>query len=222
MRVQLIKALAISVMPSSGLRRSLYNWVCGYDLSPTTNIGFLTLIAVKSLKTGDHVQIGMLNIFKGPIEATIGSHTRIGRQNTFSSSWDILSPKRAHMGYKPVLQLGEGCLVLHKHFIDIYGRFEVGDGSWIAGHGSQFWTHGISAMDRDIVIGKGNYIGTGVKFAPGARIGNSNVVGLGSVVSGKIDADQSLISGFPAKVIRSIADDLAAGKYRFSFEDWGA
>lgn len=222
MNSRLLKAAFIAVLPFNGLRRALYNGLLGYNLSATTKVGYLTLIAVASLKTGDNVRIGALNIFKGPIAASIGANTRIGRQNTFSSSWDILHPKRAHMGYTPILEIGEGCLVLHKHFFDVYGRISMGDGSWIAGHESQFWTHGVSAQDRDITIGKGNYIGTAVRFAPGASIGDRNIVGLGSVVSGKIDANESMIAGFPAKAIRSISDDLAAGKYRFSFDDWGS
>jgi len=40
------------------------------------------------------------------------------------------------------------------------------------------------------------------------------------VVLGKIEACDSLISGFPAKAFRSIANDVQGGRYRFSFEDW--
>ena len=75
-------------------------------------------------------------------------------------------------------------------------------------------------LDRDIIIGEKNYIGSAVRFAPGTSIGHRNIVALGTVVLGRVEASDSLISGFPAKAVRSIAEDVQAGRYRFSFEDW--
>jgi acetyltransferase-like isoleucine patch superfamily enzyme len=220
MNVLLFKAVLIATIPSAGLRRLLYRKVLGFQVPPSSSIGFLTLMAVPSATLGEAVSIGPLNIFKGPIAITIGSHTRIGRKNRFYASWKIVDPRFAERNYTPQLRIGEKALILNEHFFDIYGSVSIGDGSWIAGYGSQFWTHGLSVTDRDIVIGMENYLGSAVRFAPGTSIGDRNIVALGSVVLSKIEADDSLISGFPAKAIRSIAEDRAAGKYRFSFEDW--
>ena len=41
-----------------------------------------------------------------------------------------------------------------------------------------------------------------VKFAPGTLIGNSNIVGLGSIVTKKFNVENSLIVGNPAKVVK--------------------
>ncbi|WP_152045242.1 acyltransferase [Aureimonas psammosilenae] len=220
MKSVLIKAALASIMPTSGLRRWAACRLLGHEIDPSARIGPLTLLAVDSMKIGRNVRIGMLNIFKGPIAVTIGADTRIGRNNRFSSSWHITQARFADRNYTPRLVIGEKALVLNDHFFDVFGLVEIGDGSWIAGYGSQFWTHGLSVTDRDIVIGRNNYIGSAVRFSPGARIGDRNIVALGSVVFSKIDANESLISGFPAKPIRSISEDLAAGRYRFSFEDW--
>jgi acetyltransferase-like isoleucine patch superfamily enzyme len=124
------------------------------------------------------------------------------------------------MGYTPIIEFGENTLVLDEHFFDVYGKISLGNGSWIAGHGSQFWTHGLSVQDRDINIGQKNYIGTAVLFAPGTSIGSNNVVALGSVVMSKLSCNASLISGNPAKPFRSIEEDQKNGKYRFDFDDW--
>jgi acetyltransferase-like isoleucine patch superfamily enzyme len=216
----LLKAAVIAVVPSAALRRLLYRSMMGFKLPASSSIGIFTLMAVPSAEIGEQVSIGPLNIFKGPFAVTIGAQTRIGRNNRFFSSWKIVQDRFADRHYAPRLQIGKKALILNDHFFDIYGLLSIGDGSWIAGYGSQFWTHGLSVTDRDIVIGADNYLGSAVRFSPGTSVGNRNIVALGSVVLSKIEADDSLISGFPAKAIRSIAEDRAAGKYRFSFEDW--
>jgi acetyltransferase-like isoleucine patch superfamily enzyme len=215
-----IKAALIAIVPSAALRRLLYRSLMGFKVPSSSSIGILTLMAVPAAHLGENVSIGPLNIFKGPFEVTIGGQTRIGRNNRFFSSWKILDPRFTERKYTPRLQIGQKALVLNDHFFDVYGLLSIGDGSWIAGYGSQFWTHGLSVTDRDIIIGSENYLGSAVRFAPGTSIGDRNILALGSVVLSKVEANDSLISGFPAKAIRSIAEDRAAGKYRFSFEDW--
>lgn len=217
---KLLLPLLISLMPLNELRVLLYRALFGYRIGKGVRIGFGTVIRVKSLEIGDGTVIGPFNLFKGPIQVRIGANARIGRLNQFSCSWHVVADKFAARGYTPMLELGDRSLVLNSHFFDIYGRVEIGNDSWIAGNGSQFWTHGLSVMDRDIVIGEKNYIGSGARFAPGTSIGHRNIVALGTVVLGNVDACDSLISGFPAKAIRSIAEDVQAGRYRFSFEDW--
>lgn len=217
---KLLFPLLVSLMPTNGLRVMLYRLLFGYRIGKGVRIGFGTLFSVQSLEIGDGTVIGPFNVFKGPIQARIGANARIGRLNQFFCSWHIVSDKFDVRNYTPILELGDRSLVLNSHFFDIYGRVEIGNDSWIAGNGSQFWTHGLSVMDRDIIIGEKNYIGSGVRFAPGTSIGHRNIVALGSVVLGKVDACESLISGFPARAIRSIAEDVQGGRYRFSFEDW--
>jgi serine acetyltransferase len=220
MKSILAKAAIASALPSNALRRLAYRAMLGYDIHPTARIGFLTVIAVETCRIAEGVRIGSLNMFKGAMSVRIGARSRIGRKNEFTANWKLRDPKYAHMKYTPELDIGEGCLVLHGHYFDVYGRMVLGDGSWVAGVRSQFWTHGVSVMDRDIIIGRNNYIGTAVRFAPGSGIGDGNVVGMGAIVTSRIDADDSIISGFPAKPLRNISQDKAEGRYRFSFEDW--
>lgn len=213
-------ALLIACVPFSALRRNLYRGLLGYAIPNSSRIGFLTVIAVSSFRVGERVEIGPLNLFKGPIDVVIGDDARIGRLNRFTCSWQITDERFAGRNYARRFSLGAGSLILQEHFFDVYGEIAIGDGTWIAGHGSQFWTHGVSVSDRDIRIGNNNYLGSAVRVAPGATLGNDNLVALGSVLLSKLDCNNSLVSGFPAKAIRSIAEDQAKGKYRFSFEDW--
>jgi acetyltransferase-like isoleucine patch superfamily enzyme len=118
------------------------------------------------------------------------------------------------------ISIGDDCLINENHYIDIHGKITIGDGTWLAGRASQFFTHGLGVGDRDISIGSNCFIGSAVRFAPGSGVGDRNIVGIGSVVLSRIDGDGMLISGFPAKAVRSISADLASGKYRFSKFDW--
>jgi acetyltransferase-like isoleucine patch superfamily enzyme len=220
MKKKMMLVALISAIPLMGLRRWFYRVLMRYEIPPSSKIGFLTVIAVSSFRLGEHVKIGMLNLFKGPIDVQIGDSARIGRLNRFTCSWHVTQARFNERHYTPRLKLGAGSLVLDEHFFDVYGEISIGDGSWIAGHGSQFWTHGLSVEDRDIRIGDNNYIGSAVRFAPGTSIGNNNIVALGSVILSKLEYDSSLISGFPAKAFRSIEEDLKKGKYRFNFDDW--
>jgi len=217
---KMLLPLLVSLIPLNGLRVLLYRLFFGYDIGRDVRIGFGTLISVKSFAVGAGTVIGPFNVFKGPIRVSIGANAKIGRLNQFFCSWHIVSAKFSERNYTPILEMGDRTLILNSHFFDIYGRVEIGHDSWIAGNGSQFWTHGLSVMDRDIIIGQKNYIGSAVRFAPGTSIGSRNIVALGTVVLGKVEACDSLISGFPAKAIRSIAEDVQGGRYRFSFEDW--
>jgi acetyltransferase-like isoleucine patch superfamily enzyme len=217
---KIVIALLISSIPFAAIRRWLYCTLFRYVIPATSRVGFLTVIAVSNFQAGSNVKIGMLNLFKGPIDVKIGDSARIGRLNRFTSSWHITQDRFQDRHYTPRLNLGARSLVLDEHFFDVFGEITIGDGSWVAGHGSQFWTHGLSVEDRNIQIGENNYIGSAVRFAPGTSIGSNNIVALGSVILSKLECNSSLVSGFPAKAFRSIEEDLKKGKYRFSFEDW--
>lgn len=215
-----IIATLISIFPFAALRRGLYRHIMNYEIPSSATIGYLTVIAVSKFSVGEKVRIGVLNMFKGPIDVKIGNNSRIGKFNRFTCASHITQDRFKHMGYTPIIEFGDNTLVLDEHFFDVYGKITLGNYSWIAGHGSQFWTHGLSVLDRDIVIGEKNYIGSSVLFSPGTSIGSNNVVALGSVVMSKLNCNASLISGVPAKPFRSIESDLKEGKYRFSFDDW--
>ena len=154
MRIKIITALLISLIPAAGLRRLFYSLLLGYTIPASTRIGFMTVIAVSKFELGEGVKIGMLNLFKGPINVRIGDNSRIGKLNKFTCALHIKQEKFHLMNYTPIIDFGASTLVLDGHFFDVYGKITLGEGSWVAGHGSEFWTHGLSIMDRDIAIGK--------------------------------------------------------------------
>lgn len=219
MRPRLAAAALIALLPLNALRLAAYRHLLGYRIGPGARIAALTLIACRSLTLGPGARIGRFNILKGDFALTAGPGLFVGDFNIFICPWDLARKGR---GYAGRIDFGTGCLVNSSHYLDIHGTITVGDGSWLAGRASQFYTHGVSVTDRDIAIGAGCFVGSAVRFAPGSGIGNRNIVGIGSVVLGRLDAAESLISGFPAAPVRSLAEGFAAGRYTFTRDDWGA
>jgi carbonic anhydrase/acetyltransferase-like protein (isoleucine patch superfamily) len=73
-------------------------------------------------------------------------------------------------------------------------------------------TVGHQAMLHGCTVGDGSLIGIQAVVLNGAKIGRGCIVGAGSVVTeGKEFPDYSLIVGSPAKVIRTLDADRAAG-----------
>jgi acetyltransferase-like isoleucine patch superfamily enzyme len=63
---------------------------------------------------------------------------------------------------------------------------------------------GSGVTQRPVVIGQNVWIGRGATILPGASIGDHAVVGAGSVVAGNVP-ERSLVTGNPARVVRSLA-----------------
>ncbi len=190
-------------LPTNALRVAGFR-LMGYKLPRGTRIGLGTVIACAAFRAGKGVVIGRGNQFSGPFAIEIGDGVLIGRHNQFDCSDMAASPAKAHMGYARRMIVGANALIHHHHLFDLYGAITIGAGTWIAGSDSQFWTHGASVMDRDIVIGADCYLGSAVRMAPGSAIADRSVLGLGSVVVSRLDQPDSVVAGFPARRLRSI------------------
>jgi acetyltransferase-like isoleucine patch superfamily enzyme len=213
-----LMAALIAWLPANGLRCAGYRLI-GYRLGRGTRIGLGTVIACTAFETGPGVTVGRGNRFTGPFSATIGCGTFIGRHNRFDCGDVAALPAKAHMHYARRLVIGEEALIHEDHLFDLYGEIRIGDGTWIAGAGSQFWTHGASAMDRDIMIGSGCYLGSAVRMAPGTAIADRCVLGLASVVVSRLDQPDSVLGGFPARRLRAIGPEDGRS-FTFSMDAW--
>ena len=60
---------------------------------------------------------------------------------------------------------------------------------------------------EDVYIGKGCQLGLNVTIMPGVHIGEGTIIGTGAVVTKDIPA-WSVAVGFPAKVIRGVAERI--------------
>ena len=209
-------ALLIAYAPVSGsMRAALYRSLFGYEIGPGSRIALGTVILCSKFKTGRGAFIGRENRFTGPFSVELGEGIIIGRFNRFVAGG--VAADKAEMDYALEFIAGDRVLIYESHLFDVYGRIEIGAGTWIAGAASQFWTHGASVMDRDIKIGADCYLGSAVRFAPGSAIGDRCVVGLGSVVVSRLKDDNAVLSGHPARKLRDI-DPKDPRKFVFEAE----
>ena len=198
-RLGVVLAVAISFLPISALRCACYRLFFGYSITNAV-IGLGTVIVVKEVIL-QGCQIGRFNRFLGPMRVSVGPSANIETHNIFDcGDWAGDAQHADH--YDRTLIIEADARITNHHFFDVAGCFHLGQGSWIAGRGSQFWTHGVNVSDRNIDIGKNSYIGSAVRFAPGSGVGDNVIVGIGSVVTKVIEASNALISGFPAQVVK--------------------
>jgi acetyltransferase-like isoleucine patch superfamily enzyme len=197
-------AALISFLPVNSLRVLGYRLFFRYQISGS-RLGFGTVIAVDRA-TISNARVGFFNLFIGPMAVRIAGGSSIGNRNTFSCGYWVLQEQYRESNYTRTLDIGADALITSNHHFDVAGTFSLGDRSWIAGIGSQFWTHGVGVRERNIEIGSDCYLGSAVRFAPGSIIGNNVLVAMGSVVSGELPADNALVGGVPAKVLREKYD----------------
>lgn len=208
--IRIILGHLIALMPLNRLRVFLYRALFGYEIIGSS-IGWNSPIVVDSARIVD-ASIGRHNRLIGPMAVRIGKRARIAKGNSFICGWWTAEERFSASRFARRLAIGENTLITSGHYFDVAGAFELGENSWIAGHGSQFWTHGAHVQERDVSIGKDCYIGAAVRFAPGASVGDHNIVALASVVIRPISADHALIAGHPAKVVKEGYDWKTRGK----------
>lgn len=193
----------ISWLPSAGLRRLGYRQLRGYSIDPTARIGWRTVVDVETLELAAESSLGPKSSLRGPMRVSIGPRASVGASNTIECGAWYAQFDSAEAPYAREFVVGRDCLITSGHFFDAVGGIYLGDGTCIAGSGSQFWTHGVGVEDRSIFVGRYCYIGSAARFAPGARVADLVVVGLGSVVVGDMtEYRESLLAGVPAVLVR--------------------
>ncbi len=202
LKVKLVLAALISIVPINFLRLLGYR-LLGYKVSG--RIGFGTVIAVSEASI-EKCKIGIFNLFIGPMKVEIGAGASIGDRNTFSCGFWTVQEQYQDKNYARSLRIGANTLITSGHYVDVAGSFVLGDGSWIAGMGSQFWTHGAGVTARDIQIGRDCYLGSAVRFAPGSGVGEHVIVAMGSVVAKRFDISNAMLGGMPARVLKEDYD----------------
>ncbi len=176
------------------------------ELGDGTDIGHLNLITrVGSFITGRSVRIGSLNIIRGGERVRLGDYAEVMRLNVLNAIPDhdcTTSPASR-------LEIGRGAVVVSGHRIDFTDEVTIGQNVIIGGRNSSLWTHNRQST-APIAIGDFCYLGSEVRLAPGARLAERSILGLGSVLAGAIDTPGSLVGGVPARIIRPLTaeDDV--------------
>lgn len=197
---KLAVAVWISRLPLGRLRVFLYRVLLGYRIDGGW-IGRGSVIAVDEFVAED-IQIGNRNRIVGPFAFNAGKGCRIGHDNEVSCENWVMGAEFRRSHYARKLVLGDRVMFTSGHFVDVVGEVRIGDQTWLAGRGSQIWSHGLGVVERDVRIGANCYIGSAVRICPGASVPDDSVLAMGSVLTKTIGVRKCLIGGVPAKVIR--------------------
>ena len=129
----------------------------------------------------------------------------------------------AHAWITGTPEIGEGCWIGAFTLIDGLGGLKIGRGCDIS-CGAQILSHSTvrrclterahSVVDkRPTEIGDHCFIGTHAVVLMGAKIGHHSVIAAGAVVlEGMEVPPYSLVAGVPARVVRSVRDDVEQWK----------
>jgi acetyltransferase-like isoleucine patch superfamily enzyme len=212
-RLRFLASLLVVVLPL-WLKIPIYRRIFRYKIGSHAKIG-LSWINVGKLEIGDYVVIRDLVRFKNIPEVRIEDHCTISFGTTFTSTPEFTNPRGiAARGNRPMLIIGRHCGITMLHYFDIQDAFTIGDYTTIAGRGSVFFTHYLDVITgmqcaRPISIGRYCMIGSNVRFAPGAGVGDCCVVGIGAVVTKAFAETHRLIVGNPAAIVRELPEEAA-------------
>ena len=202
----------VALFPSL-LARPLYRWLFGYHIGRRVTLGFSLIdaaeceiaddvrvghlnafVGVGKLTVGDHANIGFLNVIRGGDEVSIGRYAEILRMNEINSIPD------------PRFSLGAGGIITAGHKIDFTDRVSIGRRSILGGRNSSLWTHN-RQRTRPVEIGELTYVGSEIRVAPGGVIPSRCIVGIGSVVTKRIEGEYQLIAGVPAVAVKPLSEE---------------
>jgi acetyltransferase-like isoleucine patch superfamily enzyme len=219
-RSRLLVMAFFAFLPSF-LLRNFYRWFFGFKIGKRVRIGFSVIDAqncaieddvsighfnvitrVDRLVIKDHAKIGHLNIIRGGDSVQLGRYCEIIRMNEINS---IPDPDVVNQ-IDPTFILGDGSIVTTGHKIDFTDRIEIGRRVILGGRNSSLWTHN-RQRTLPITIGSFAYIGSEIRMAPGSSIPARSIVGIGSVVTSRLEEEGNLIAGVPAKVIKRLSSD---------------
>lgn len=171
------------------------------------------LTGTRAVNMGRDARIGFLNILRGGDEIRLGNYATVLRFNVLNSIPEI----EADGPTDPRLILGEGAYVVSGHRLDFSDRISLGKNVIVAGRNSSLWTHNRQST-KPIEVGDFCYLGSEVRLAPGAKIGDEVILGMGAVLAGEAAAAH-VHGGVPAKPIRAISDDDRRVLYKKSRPD---
>jgi acetyltransferase-like isoleucine patch superfamily enzyme len=194
-KLYLLLSLCISLLPLNILRVFFYRILFRYKIH-NSKIGWLTIINIEQLEL-TNASIAAFNFCSGPLTLKMFSGSTLGSFNYIKcGKW----AKEFHS--KRLFIVEKNVTITTQHVFDVFGEIQIGEGSFIAGVRSQFWTHGSMSDNIDIKIGKECYIGSGTKFAPGSALADQTLCAMGSVVTKVFTEPNTFIAGVPAKKIK--------------------
>jgi acetyltransferase-like isoleucine patch superfamily enzyme len=200
--------IAIVLLPWR-LRRLAMRWLLGYDLHPTSSIGWAWIFP-RRLVMGPHARIDHLTVCKDVDSLELGAHAHIGRLNWISGFPPRHPLHFAHLpDRRPELVLGEHASITNRHLIDCTDRVSIGAFATVAGYRSQLLTHSIDIEDgrqsaAPLRIGGHCFVGTGSVILGGSILPDHSVLGANSLLNKAHAAPYCLYAGVPAARVKDL------------------
>jgi acetyltransferase-like isoleucine patch superfamily enzyme len=228
--------MAVGLIPLQAVKRLLFRLGFGYRIGRGVRIGVVYLDCERltiqegssiahgvvftdcgEVQIGRHARIGALNLFRGGELIELGDYCLVQRLNVINAipEHDCTNKpdSRFHLGY--------GSAITAEHRIDFTDRVSIGRCTTFGGRNSSIWTHN-RRSGQAVEIGDYCYVGSEIRMAPGSRVPDCSIVGLGSVITKPIQEPFSLIAGVPARRIRPLRcedAELLYGKTRPDLPD---
>jgi acetyltransferase-like isoleucine patch superfamily enzyme len=219
-KLRLFVIALLAIMPGI-VKRPLLRGLFGYKIGKNVRIGF-SVIDVSECEISDDVSIGHFNLFIGTKRLVIGDHSRIGHLNIFRGGDEIILGRYSEVirlneinsipepdvvnPVDPRFILGDGSVITASHKIDFTDRVVFGNKVILGGRNSSLWTHN-RQRTKPIMIGDNCYIGSEIRVAPGGELARNCIIGIGSVITGKLENEYRLVAGVPAKEIKELGEE---------------
>lgn len=183
MRIKSKIIFAIGIMPSCSLK-NLFLRLLGWEVDKSASIGVNIFWNVSDVYIAHGVSIGSLNVFRDLKHVYFESDSSLGNLN-----WISASSVLGDLGAASSIKLGKQSVVTNRHYLDVSGGLSIGMGSALTGVRSTVITHGVNYLSSDqetrtVTIGRNSLIGSNAVIAPGTKVGDFQVFGMGSLISG--------------------------------------
>lgn len=221
MRKLRLFALALTGLMPGFLKKPIYRWCFGYRIGRKVKIGIVILdckrltiddharishatafVRCGDVHIGKHAIVGPLNLFRGGDKIRLGDYSLVLRMNVVNAIPDNDCVNDADSSF----YLGYGSVVTAEHRIDFTDRVRIGRHTTFGGRNSSIWTHN-RRRGLPVEIGDYCYVGSEIRMAPGSRIPDCSIVGMGSVITRPFYESYSMIAGVPAERRRAITSE---------------
>lgn len=206
------------------LRRPILCLLFGYQLHPTSRIGF-SLIMPDHLVMEANSRIGNLTVCKNIHKLHLSERATIGNLN-WITGYPINGTK--HFTHQvdrlPELILSEHAAITNRHLIDCTNSITIGSFTIVAGFQSQMITHSIDLQEsrqssNPISIGKYCFVGSNSVLLGGSSLPDFSVLGANSFLSKAFTDSYYLYAGVPARAVKELPQSFKYFQRKVGFVD---
>ncbi len=198
-----VRQVLLMPFPWSVRRRALKR-IFGYELHPTSKIGFSIVAPSRTFILEEEAGIGHLNFVRGMETIVMRKGAGISHLN-----WVYAVPRSSKFfaseaDRRPELIIEEGGGITRRHLVDCSNTVHIGRYAMVAGYGTQILTHAVSMSTnepytRPVRIGDYSMTGTRCIFLAGSILPDRCALGAGSTLRNAFTESNRIYSGVPAE-----------------------